>query len=335
MRIVFQTDQGTRFSAELTDESKLVDIKPIDGTPPPPPQASGQQPSTPPQSQGDLQGGEEPPISREDRVFIERLQAVLVNNRARKQLRNKQKGSLDLKALVRTQTDSQSVFKQHNRKDSHRNYSVLLLVDQSGSMTGEKAVLAQELTNSISHSLDKVGGVEVAVLGFSNNRIVEHKRFDNTGYNSIGCINKLTARGSSHECRICNQIERISRNSGGNSDLIAMEYALDYLTRNHAPNSRPIFIMLSDGAPCESRRDIEIVDADLKATTFESRIVPNLSVSTRNIGQMHKIVNRYTQVESFGLGMFEGGQQVPKHKVVQDLGETKRVLLEYLRATIS
>lgn len=341
MQIMFQTSTGEQFTAEVIDD-RLTDIQKVGFTPPdskgggtpyggtPPPDS---QPQEGEPKEGESEGGgspDTPPIP-EDRVFIEQLQAVLVNNRARKQLRNKQKGSLDLKALVRTQTNSQSVFKQNNRKDSQRNYSVMLLVDESGSMGGSKAKLAQELTANISKNLERVGGVEVAVIGFSGNRIIEHKRFDNSGRSSICCIKELTS--GTHHCSIGLRIQNTKSSDCENADMIAMEYALDYLRTNQAPNSKPIFIMLSDGAPCSSSREIAVVTADLVRKDFTSKFIKS-DTATRDISTMHRLIARYPEVNAFGLGMQQGGQQVPKHKVVQDIKETKGVLLDFLRTSI-
>lgn len=349
MQIIFQAPSGSRYSAELVDD-RLTDIKQLDddsspsgsgGSTPPPMGESEKEPSgsssTPsdsnsePKENEEQSGGASNPPAPEDRVFIEKLQAVLVNNRARKQLRNKQKGSLDLKALVRTQTNSQSVFKQNNRKDSHRNYSVMLLVDESGSMSGPKAQLAQELASNISTNLERVGGVEVAVIGFAGNRVIEHKRFDNSGHSSLCCIADFTDGGT--HCNVGKRIDRERQSDGQNADLIAMEYSLDYLRKNQAPDSRPIFIMLSDGEPCGSNRNIAVINADLRSSYFESKFIKD-STSTREISSMHRLLERYPEVNAFGLGMLRGGQQVPKHKVVKDIRETKGVLLEFLQTSI-
>lgn len=339
MQIVFQTPQGNRYSAEVVDD-KLTDIKRIhdSGSPPPPSKGRGSEPAKGEPSEGNSEQGESqasgrknPPIA-EDRVFIENLQAVLINNRARKQLRNKQKGSLDTKALVRTQTNSQSVFKQNNRKDSQRNYSVVLLVDESGSMSGRKSELAQELATNVSRNLERVGGVEVAVIGFSGNRVIEHKRFDNAGNSSLCCIADLT--NGSHHCETGRKINREHDSDGQNADLIAMEYSLDYLMREQMPNSRPIFVMLSDGAPCSSSRDIAVVTADQRTKRFTSKFIRR-DTRTSDIPTMHQLLSRYPDVNAFGLGMLQGGQQVPQHKVVQDIKQTKKVLLDFLRTSIS
>ena len=340
MQITFQTPSGERYTADVVND-KLTNIKKISSPPTPPPKMGGggsapaegepQPKEGEPQPQEGEGSGKQDPPAPEDRVFIEQLQAVLINNRARKQLRNKQKGSLDLKALVRTQTNSQSVFKQNNRKDSQRNYSVVLLVDESGSMSGDKAELAGELATNVSRNLEKVGGVEVAVIGFAGNRIVEHKRFDNAGHNSTACIANLTTKG---HCDICRQIQDAKGTDMENADLIAMEFSLDYLMRNKQQTSRPIFIMLSDGAPCNSPRDIVVVTSDIKRKIFESKFITS-DVSTRDISTMHRLLGRYPDVNAFGLGMLQGGQQIPKHKVVRDIKETKGVLLDFLRTTIS
>lgn len=341
MQITFQTPSGERYTADVIDD-KLTNIKKLSSPPPSggaPSPSRGTEPAQGEPQQGEGEGNQNsqasgrknPPIA-EDRVFIEQLQAVLVNNRARKQLRNKQKGSLDTKALVRTQTNSQSVFKQNNRKDSDRNYSVVLLVDESGSMSGDKSELAQELATNVSRNLERVGGVEVAVLGFSGNRIIEHKRFDNTGKSSLCCIADLT--NGSHHCETGRAINREHDSDGANADLIAMEYSLDYLMRNKQPTSRPVFIMLSDGAPCDSHTSIAVVTADMRTKRFDSKFIRR-DMRTNSIPPMHQLIARYPDVNAFGLGMLQGGQQVPKHKVVQDIKQTKRVLLDFLRTSIS
>lgn len=338
MQITFQTPQGARYTADVIDD-KLTNIQKISSPPTPPRMGSGgSEPAKGEPSKGENEPKENEASSRsnppapEDRVFIERLQAVLINNRARKQLRNKQKGSLDLKALVRTQTNSQSVFKQNNRKDSQRNYSVVLLVDESGSMNGKKSELAQELATNVSKNLEKVGGVEVAVIGFSGNRVIEHKRFDNTGHSSICCIADLTS--GTHHCDVGRAINREHDSDGQNADLIAMEYSLDYLMRNKDHTSRPVFIMLSDGAPCSSPREIAVVTADQRTKRFTSKFIRQ-ETPTSDIPPMHQLLSRYPDVNAFGLGMLQGGQQVPKHKVVRDIKETKGVLLDFLRTSIS
>jgi uncharacterized protein YegL len=335
MQITFQTPTGERYTADVIND-KLTNIQKVSSPPTPPRMGGGgSEPAKGEPQEGEPQegqgSGKSTPPAPEDRVFIERLQAVLINNRARKQLRNKQKGSLDLKALVRTQTNSQSVFKQNNRKDSQRNYSVVLLVDESGSMNGDKAELAGELATNVSKNLEKVGGVEVAVIGFSGNRVVEHKRFDNKGHNSTACIADLTT--GSH-CVICKQIQDAKTSDCENADLIAMEYGLDYLMRNKDHSSKPVFIMLSDGSPCDSRREIAVVTSDLKRTYFTSKFITN-STDTRQISTMHQLLTHYPDVNAFGLGMLMGGQQVPKHKVVRDIKETKGVLLDFLRTSIN
>lgn len=350
MQIVFQDSTGARYSAELEDD-RLTNIKKLDspssgssgggGSMPPDPSESrrpGTQPSDQESSNKEMEReggsgeGNEPPKA-EDRVFIDQLTAVLVNNRARKQLRHKSKGLLDSRAFVKTQVDSPSVFRQNNRKDSQRNYSVVLLVDESGSMYGEKANLAQELTNSIAMNLDRVGGVEVAVLGFSGNRIVEHKRFDNSGHNSLCCISEFAQ--NYYHCRIGERIRDEHSSDCENADLIAMEYALSYLQDNHAQGSKQVFIMLSDGAPCESRSSISVVGTDLRRKTFDSKFTSKVTGNTRDIHNMHKLLKLFPEVNSFGLGMFQGGQQVPKHVIVKDLKQTKQVLLNFLRTAIS
>lgn len=326
MQIIFKQPDGKTFRAELQPDGRLTDIKPLDGgTPPAPMKAPGgssaENEDNDNEEMAPDSGEPEKNLTQADKVFIEQLKSVLVNNRARKQIRHKQKGLLDSRAFVKTQTDSTSVFRQHNRKDSHRNYSVVLLVDESGSMSGQKARLAGELASAISTSLDCVEGVENAVLGFSDTRIVEHKRFDNTGHNTIHTI--------AHEGR-SKMIEKVCRNGGGNADLIAMEYALEYLRKNAARDSKLVFVMLSDGAPSDAPSEIAIVTADMQQDWFRTKLP-----RTRDIDEMNRLIKRNPDINSFGLGMYEGGQQVPNHKVVENLADTKKELLTFLRGAIA
>lgn len=339
MDIVFQTNTGQRFQAKIVND-KLTDIKPLSPpnpfSPPSPSMGGGTIPSmgegstgqTSPSGQTD---GTTPKLAKPNRVFVEQLKAVLVNNRARKVLRHKQRGVLDTRKLVATQLDSTSVWRQNNRKDSTRNYSVLLLVDESGSMGGEKADLSQEVVQEVVASFGEVGGVETAVLGFSGNRIVERKRFDDSGHNSLGSI--AESSGGDVETALGQKIEDLVSTDHSNADLIAIEYGLHYLRKNSADRSRLVFVMLSDGAPCNSRSSINIVTADMRVEGFRSKVVPRISDSSKKT-HMHTLIKRYPDVLSFGLGMLEGGDQVPRHRVVKALGDTRKELLGFLKTAV-
>ena len=113
-----------------------------------------------------------------------------------------------------------------------------------------------------------------------------------------------------------------------------MEYALDYLKNNHASNSRQVFVMLSDGSPCGSSSSIAVVGADLRSRYFESKFTRQVD-NTKDVKNMHRLLALFPEVTSFGLGMLQGGQQVPKHTIVQDISRTKQVLLNFLRTAIS
>lgn len=332
-QITFTTDKGGHFKATLVG-STLKDIERMNGAvesttmPGGGTETGSGEKSEPTQSEPE-RGGTTPPLAKPDRIFVEQLKAVLVNNRARKQLRHKQRGILDTRKLVQTQLDSTAVWRQNNRKESERNYSVLLLVDESGSMQhDDKHRLAQDITQRMVASLDEVGGVETAVIGFSGNRLIEHKRFDNTGENSLDAIVDATSRRKTTQHG--RQIADIAESDGENADLIAMEYGLDYLRKKASPKSRPVFIMLSDGAPCESPSNITVVTADMKRETFRS-VTTRKVENTRRIEPMHALIRKSPDILCFGLGMLRGGQQVPRHKVVENLTDTRKELVAFLR----
>lgn len=126
-----------------------------------------------------------------DPVFQARLSNIMNDNQFDRRLRGRTRGKLDMTRLYKAQTGSKSVFTQ---KMSRRNkkYNIVLVVDQSGSMfniggggpdniqvisPASRIAIAGDVAQFLAQHLDRIPGVELMIVGFSDTSKV-HKAFD-------------------------------------------------------------------------------------------------------------------------------------------------------------
>jgi nitric oxide reductase activation protein len=127
-----------------------------------------------------------------------------------------------------------TIFK---KKDCGRDVDIAVLIDQSGSMSGNKVVEARECAITFAESLREVGGVKLGVFGFWSAqaggytlcRTVKYKDFDSQDTSLIGSID-------SHDC---------------NRDGFHIRFVGNELVKRSRAGSKKVFIMLSDGEPSD------------------------------------------------------------------------------------
>lgn len=81
------------------------------------------------------------------------------------------RGKLDTRRLHRLACNNVNIFNRRIEKQGV-NTEVMILVDQSGSMGGAKALIASQALYAIMLSLSKIQGVKVGAMGFSSNNMV-------------------------------------------------------------------------------------------------------------------------------------------------------------------
>lgn len=98
-----------------------------------------------------------------DVTFQKMLASVMLDNKYDRFVKNRKTGKLDTKSLYKINTSDKLFKRREARKNKH--YSVLLLVDTSGSMSGSKLTMASEAADRLSMHLSQIG-IENAVYSF-------------------------------------------------------------------------------------------------------------------------------------------------------------------------
>lgn len=99
-----------------------------------------------------------------DVTFQKRLQSVLSDNKFDRNVTGKRAGKLDTRRLHKIEI-SQKLFKKKEER-KNKEYSVMLLVDTSSSMSGSKAKMAGAAAALLAKQLDKAG-VALEVYAFN------------------------------------------------------------------------------------------------------------------------------------------------------------------------
>lgn len=248
-----------------------------------------------------------------DRVFEARLKNIMIDNAYDRRVRGRRRGKLDMKSLYKVPAKCENVFTlKEARKNKH--YNILLLVDESGSMKGQKADLAAECAVFLAKSFEGIN-VNVAIIGF-NQFITTRKTWDSAPdydkiYEAIASMNY--AHGSGDNC---------------DWDALNKGYQM-FSSAPSAPSGKNILIMLSDGYPVSTNpRFVDIHGNPENAPKGTDRLDEYEKDRTNHL---HALVRENARtVTSIGIGIQEGGQQIPNHTVVHDLNKLKPTLIKEL-----
>lgn len=245
-----------------------------------------------------------------DRVFEARLKNVMTDNAYDRRVRGRKRGKLDMKSLYKVPAKRDNVFTlKEARKNKH--YNIMLLVDESGSMAGPKADLAAECAVFLAKSFEGIN-VNVAIIGF-NEFITTRKTWD-----SIPDYDKIYEAIASMNYQ---------HGYSENNDWDALNKA--YQMFDSAPDGKNILIMMSDGEPASDRaRFIDIHGKVEKAPKGTYRFAMYEKDEIRHLNALVREHDR--TVTSVGIGIQEGGHQIPNHTVVRDLRQLKPTLIKEL-----
>lgn len=164
--------------------------------------------------------------------FYRKFNSILKDNNQSRQGGNFRSGKLNNKKLYRYKCRNTKLFtKKIDRKN--KDYSISLLVDISGSMSGEKVKQAMYSAYLISEILHKLK-INFEIIGF-NLCHFDYKKFsDSYGNKTRKELLKL-------------QYGPSSKGGGGNNDAYEVHEAVQRLKKY--PDSKKIMIVLSDGCP--------------------------------------------------------------------------------------
>lgn len=241
-------------------------------------------------------------------VMKARLQRVLASKEARDWDAARQMGRLDSKRLTAAYNRSPSVYKV--RKDREElDTAVHLMIDLSGSMHGQKAIMATKSVIAFAECLEG-SPISYQISGFYNGRDVPG---DHSGmYHRYEELNLFVFKGwrdRLHDVKpIVGSIEEFV--GGNNSDQCAIEWA--YQELRVQPNKRKVLMVFSDGHPaCHTDYGRDSLVKNLRA----------------RIEELQK-----TNVECIGVGIHsEAVEEIyPRHALVTDLNDLSGVVFKQL-----
>lgn len=139
--------------------------------------------------------------------FKHRLTSVLTDNKYDRRIPKRKRGKLHMAGLWRVDTGAANVFSQKQARKG-KNYSVVLLVDNSGSMGGGRMVMANKVANFLGVHFEALE-IDFSVISFDHKAEVV-KRFSD----KLKPIN-IEARGQTYMLRgLMASLEQLKTVSG-------------------------------------------------------------------------------------------------------------------------
>ena len=209
----------------------------------------------------------------------------------------KKKGKINKRSLASVTTGNDRIFRQKEVKDV-LDTSVMLLVDTSGSMCGDRYTHAVAATAMLNDCLSKLN-IPHAVYGFTyesgKNVMYEHKTFSQSA-SKDDIIDSMC----SSDVEMC-----------GNDDGDAVLFSHDKLIQQK--QKRKIMIVLSDGQPTDPR-----------------------GYPRRYLKQITHEINTKSPVELYGLGIQTSSveEYYTKNEVIRDCNNLESTLLNLLKDSI-
>jgi cobalamin biosynthesis protein CobT len=206
-------------------------------------------------------------------VFVQQLRSVMTDNKFSRMIGSRLNGELDQRKMWRASTGAKNVFRQEAARKG-KEYSVVLLLDESGSMGGNKYDVARETTIEMAKALARAG-VDTAIIGF-NCRLLVHKKFGE----------KFDQAKLTEELREANTVRATNHSRGthyyaGNHNYAALEAGYKMLS---SKKYGKIMLHISDGHPtCDYPEDCKYDQklhrkANLKALTSKHPEVLDIGV---------------------------------------------------------
>lgn len=212
-------------------------------------------------------GRTKPPKRMNKTVFEIKVERLMRQNRLRAPRRRRNSGAIDSKRLPRYLTSSK-VFKKRGLEKKGSDYSVVVLLDASGSMEGQKAVLCAQAGQKLAESLEKIPGITYEVVIFNSMDLIvkpfdltleqagkngieemyEHmheKAYVNYVYNKKKNYFNITLQGHYKFA----EGDKVVYSESANSNNMDSIFVLKACERLMARKGRKVLIVMSDGQP--------------------------------------------------------------------------------------
>lgn len=276
-------------------------------------------------------------------VFRQRLLSVMTDNQYDRYVKGRRRGKLDMTRLPKAKTGSERIFTQKQAR-KNKKYNIILLVDESGSMGGERIETASECVTFLSSSFQGIN-MELSIVGY-NHFLYTHKEF---------------GESVDHEQLMQGMQDRTSfasEGAGCTHDYEALEYAYRKFAGMDGQN---ILIYMTDGEPntCnlneaytrlrkeKHKTHQEAVDHILGRTTedliygshggepINYRFDTNRPFNMNSIRGLRKLAkSNASAVDTIGIGIQEYSEKVPEMNYIDEIEELKPMILGELRKRI-
>lgn len=252
-----------------------------------------------------------------DSAFQSRLKSVMTDNAFDRRVKGRKRGRLDMKALHKVPTKVENIFTLKEARKNKR-YNVVLLVDESGSMSGTKGKVAAECAVFLAQSFENIN-INLAIIGFNKN--ISIRKDFNTKADYLKIYEAIAT-------------QNWGRGSGDNNDWDGLNRA--YQMFKPGMEGENILIMLSDGSPASNEHGPpKFWNVKGKPETAPKDTDRLQHYQKDDITHLHYLVKAHDRrVKSIGIGIMQGGQQIPDHRIVDNVDELKPVILKKLGARI-
>jgi len=273
-----------------------------------------------------------------DNVFRARLSSIMTDNMYDRVTRGKTRGKLDMKRLWKAHVGATNLFTQKQSR-KNKEYNVVLLVDESGSMSGPKIEMAADVACFLARAFEGIN-LNLAIIGY-NHFVMVHKDFNETVKDYKMLHNTIRANANSGP-------------AGWNNDYDAMAFAYKLFAKE--AKGQNFLIMLSDGAPASSGSIDHVLKhpEDLKPAIDEKKewayfkdlsgkehhfYTDTSSHLTRHQRDERRHLNALVHanaetVDTIGIGIHSDCWQVPNHIREDNLDKLKPVLLKEIQKKI-
>lgn len=243
-------------------------------------------------------------------VIKNKLRRALLAKQQRDWDPGREVGRLDTKRLVSAYNGSRNVYKQRIDR-TEADTAITILVDLSGSMSGEKAKVTRDSAVALAECLEG-SNMPFKIVGFCNKSRHSKFSYSSENYTRVERLDTVIFKDYNDSLRSSRgAISRIDEAVGGNNtdyDFLMNEIA--YLKKR--PEKRKVLFVLSDGHPAHGGRSDTYHEMELMKTTI--------------------IKARREDIECVGIGICDSSVSriYPDHVVIRDVNDLSSTIFNKL-----
>ena len=242
--------------------------------------------------------------------FARRLKSIMDDNQLKRFGGSFRTGKLNSKHLYKVRCNSVKVFSKPIRR-LHRAYSVSLLVDESGSMNGNRIDGAAKTAVLLSEVLNRAG-IPFEISGFNgSNRL--YKKYEDK-------FNWTVKRNMENILPEC-----LTEDAGDNNDAFSINWCAHRLQQREGEK---ILIVLSDGRPVNGSSLIPIKDRKRLPTTLYYYNAFDLKT------EVIKAMNNNIVLIGIGIDYTGIENYYPQHIICNDISKLSKEVLNKLKRNI-